>query len=188
MDFVRNIKETRCRVQQSKDSMVAAGHASRPNIRVGKERDRFSQEKLLLPDGTFINFDEECNKCFDIYFSSLFTKQMSLQDMLHYALQSTEIGARRALANSIVLTGGGASGQGFHKRLSEEYDALVAPVAKSLTTERIECKFKEVQAKTTAAWIGGSLLAKATSADKLYITKQEYDEKGSSCVIDKYLL
>ena len=125
-----------------------------------------------MPDGTFIAFDEEWNRCFDIYFSDTYTKKMTLQDMLHYSLQSMDINMRKTITNSIILTGGGTSIQNFNKRLGEEYETMLGQRTKPITGDKIELKFKDVHEKIIGSWSGGSLLTRTSIAEKLQISKQ----------------
>lgn len=153
-----------------------------------KERDRYAQDKLYLPDGTFILYDEEWNNCFDLYFSENYTKKMSIQDMLHYSLQSLDIAQRKIVASSILVTGGATSVQGFSKKLSEEYEALQGRKVKVMIGDKVDYRFKDVREKTIGAWIGGALMSRTAIASKLRITKQEYEEKGDTAIVQKYLL
>jgi len=137
-----------------------------------KERDRYAQDKLYLPDGTYILYDEEWNNCFDLYFSENYTKKMSIQDMLHYSLQSLDIVARRIVGNSILVTGGGTLVQGFTKKLSEEHEALQGKKMKVTIGDKIDYKFKDTREKSIGAWIGGALISRTSTASKLRISKQ----------------
>jgi len=155
----------------------------------GHERDKYSQDRIYLPDGNFICFDEDWNKCFDIYFSSTYTKQMSIQDMIYYCLQSADPGIRRILANNVIIAGGGTAAQGFLNKLTEEYNLLINPANTKINiSDRMDCKFKEVTNKLTTAWLGGALLSNTSIGEKFYISRKEYEEKGINAILDKYLL
>ncbi len=132
---MKQIKESKCKVQVTRDGQQHQSRLSMTgsSMRSLKEKDKYSQEKLFLPDGTHIVFDEEWNKCFDIYFSTLYTKQMSVQDMICYTLQAVDLPVRRSLGGIVILTGGATAAPMFAKRLAEEYESMMLPVPSNLS-------------------------------------------------------
>jgi actin-related protein len=63
---------------------------------------------------------------------------------------------------------------GFVERLTKEMTALVSPEQRIRIVAVPERKF--------AAWIGGSILASLSTFERMWITKQEYNESGPSII------
>jgi len=63
---------------------------------------------------------------------------------------------------------------GFADRLKKEIVDLAPSIAKVRIVAEIERKF--------AVWMGGSMLASLSTFEKMWISKQEYNELGPSIV------
>ncbi len=61
---------------------------------------------------------------------------------------------------------------GFAERMQKEMRALAPPASRVRMTAESERKY--------AVWIGGSILASLSTFERMWITKQEYNESGPS--------
>lgn len=94
-----------------------------------------------------------------------------------------DIDIRPSLFSSVIVSGGNSLIQGFTERLSRDLTIktppnmrlklVIPPTVPGNTERRFSC------------WIGGSILASLGSFQQMWISKQEYDEHGKSCVDKK---
>ncbi|XP_038053421.1 actin-like protein 6B [Patiria miniata] len=128
----------------------------------------FAEERVRIPEGLF-----------DISHVKGFEGNTML-GVGHVA--STSIGLldadiRAAMYSNVIVTGGNTLLSGFIDRLQRELqnkapqNMRLKIIAPSGTTER---RF--------SAWIGGSILASLGTFQQMWISRQEYEEAGKSCV------
>ena len=81
---------------------------------------------------------------------------------------------KKDLFKGIVLAGGTTMFEGMKDRMKKEIQALapspMGPEVEAPADRKFSC------------WLGGSILGKLSSFEKMWITKQEYDEAGPSIV------
>lgn len=68
------------------------------------------------------------------------------------------------------------------------YPGIVERMQKELfvlAPSSMRIKLMELPERRYSAWIGGSILASLSTFQKLWVTKQEYDESGPSVVHQK---
>lgn len=89
-----------------------------------------------------------------------------------------DIDIRPSLYSSVIVTGGNTLLQGFTDRLNRDLSSKTPPSMRlkiiSGTTGSAERRF--------SSWIGGSILASLGSFQQMWISKQEYEEGGKTCV------
>jgi len=86
-------------------------------------------------------------------------------------LAASDPDIRKELVGGIILTGGNSMFTGFPERLNKSIVTTnYLPKTKIIAHEPIERKF--------SSWIGGSILASLPSMSHLWVTKEEYEEKG----------
>lgn len=89
-----------------------------------------------------------------------------------------DIDIRPSLYSSVIVTGGNTLLQGFTDRLNRDLSTKTPPSMRlkiiSGTTGSAERRF--------SSWIGGSILASLGSFQQMWISKQEFEEGGKSCV------
>ena len=88
-----------------------------------------------------------------------------------------DIDIRPSLYSSVIVTGGNTLLNGFIDRLNRDL------TSKSPPSMRLKLIYSSVSAERRfSSWIGGSILASLGSFQQMWISKQEYDEGGKSCV------
>ncbi|KAK2119608.1 Actin, cytoplasmic 2 [Saguinus oedipus] len=80
----------------------------------------------------------------------------------------------RYLYANTVLSGSTAMYPGIADRMQKEITALAPSTMKIKIIARLEHKY--------SVWIGGSILASLSTFQQMWISKQEYDESGSSII------
>lgn len=86
---------------------------------------------------------------------------------------------KKEIYNCIYLTGGNSLFKGLSERLSKEIKALASKDFKEEVNviESSDAKF--------SAWIGGKIISELKSFNDVLITKEMYEESGSSIVYKK---
>jgi actin-related protein len=97
--------------------------------------------------------------------------------MAYNGIMRCDADIRKDLYGNIVLAGGSTMFAGMADRMGKELMAL-APTA-------MKIKIVAPPERKNAAWIGGSIFAALTSFEKVWITREEYDEHGPSIVHKK---
>ena len=104
---------------------------------------------------------------------------LSVQEIVHNCISKCDVDVRANLFNNIVLTGGASLLPGFSERLYSEL-CRISPSSKI----RIHSSSVPIERKF-GSWIGGSILGSLGSFQQLWLTKDEYEEKGAAHMITK---
>ena len=96
---------------------------------------------------------------------------MGLAELIKRCLGQVDVDIRKDVLSNIVITGGASSFSGLAERLAKELGSNCRVHLGATSQER---RF--------GAWIGGSIVASLASFQTLWISQQEYKEKGPSCI------
>jgi actin-related protein len=129
-----------------------------------------------LPDGNVITIGNERIRCPEVLFQPSFIGKegSGIHSTLFQTIMKCDIDIRREMYSSIVLGGGNTMFPGFCARLTKEITSLTPPSVKINVIESTHRNY--------SAWIGGAIVASLSTFQKLWITKDEYDECGPSIV------
>lgn len=132
------------------------------------------EKSYELPDGNMIVINNERFRCSEVLFQpSLIDKNVSgIHDIMFRSITKCDIDLHIDLFSNIVISGGNTMLPGIADRLKKEM---------ILTTD---CKVKIIAPpeRKYSTWIGGSILASLSTFQSMWMSKQEYDEVGSSIV------
>ncbi|EFA75603.1 hypothetical protein PPL_11109 [Heterostelium album PN500] len=136
------------------------------------------EKSYELPDGQVITIGNESFRCPEALFQPSFLGMES--DGIHIATNNSILSCDEDIHNdfyrNIVLSGGSTMFPGIAERLQKEL-AYLAPKSTIKIIAPPERKY--------SAWIGGSIMASLSTFKQLWITKEEYEECGSSIVNKK---
>ncbi|KAL8424583.1 hypothetical protein Efla_003699 [Eimeria flavescens] len=94
---------------------------------------------------------------------------------------ASDVDVRRDLLSAVILTGGLSLTPGLPDRFSDElHSEAFGPCSNNSGLKvRVVCPSSHTE-RRSAAWLGGSILASLGTFQELWISKQEYDEYGST--------
>eukprot|EP01126_Amoeba_proteus_P057655 TRINITY_DN734_c0_g1_i5.p1 TRINITY_DN734_c0_g1~~TRINITY_DN734_c0_g1_i5.p1 ORF type:complete len:303 (-),score=61.92 TRINITY_DN734_c0_g1_i5:173-1081(-) len=133
------------------------------------------EKEFELTDGQVILVGNERFRAPEALFnpSVLGRESVGIHEAIYNSIMRCDIDLRRDLYSNIVLSGGTTMIPGMENRLLKEIQRLVPKCMVKIIAPP-ERKF--------SVWIGGSILASLSSFRSMWLTKHEYEEKGSAIV------
>lgn len=145
---------------------------------------RNNSQKILkqsfeLSDGSKISLGEERYLVPEALFrpSLIGSKSMGIHEAVMHSINQCDIDTRRDFYLNILVVGGSSQFLNTATRMSEEMQALIPPTMRSrvITTDSVpDC-----------VWIGGSIVASLSTFQQMWISKEEFDEKGPVACLAK---
>jgi len=158
MEIVRDVKEKFCYIATDFDREMKAA----------------VEKTYELPGGIFFQLASELLRCPEALFQPSFVGKKEESGMHELIFQSImhkcDEDIRKDLFSNIVLAGGNSSFPGIGERMTKELTAKAPSKMKVNVLAPPECKY--------SVWIGGSVLASRSTFDKMWFSKEQYDECG----------
>lgn len=131
-----------------------------------------------MPDGQIITIGSERFRCPEALFKPhLLGKEFAgIGEQCYQSIMKSDVDVRKDLYSNIVLSGGTTLYAGLPERLTKEVQKL-AP-----QTMAAKVKVIAVPERKYCVWIGGSILSSISTFSTMWITKDEYNDAGSSIV------
>ncbi|KAH3756240.1 actin 2 [Pelomyxa schiedti] len=140
-----------------------------------------------LPDGSMVHIGQQSFEFPEALFSPILAGLGSpgIHEITHTSIQQCDADLRPELLSNIVLAGGTAKFRGLASRLQEEISALATTrrrvsVRMATTPDNDDCSL--------AAWVGGSIMGSLPSLPEMWMSKEDYDERGPALVHRIFLL
>jgi actin len=165
--LIQEMKEKLCYCAVDYES---EGSDSRENWKIGKEQ-------YTLPDKSIVTLGKERIKCPEVMFKPTligYEPEGSLHETVIRSLQKCDSDITKELQANVIMTGGNTMFSHMDIRLKKELENLSAPTATINVDAPPERKH--------SVWIGGALLSSLNKFNRLWITKKQYEEFGSSYV------
>ncbi|XP_008142996.1 actin-like protein 7B [Eptesicus fuscus] len=132
-----------------------------------------------LPDGKVITIGHERFQCAEMLFKPTLvgSSQPGLPALTATCLgHCQEAGFKEEMAANVLLCGGCTMLEGFPERFQREL-SLLCPGDSPAVAAASERK--------TSVWTGGSILASLQAFQQLWVSKEEFEEKGSTAIHTK---
>ncbi|KAJ6248946.1 actin-7-related [Anaeramoeba flamelloides] len=135
--------------------------------------------KYELPDTRQIEIEKDAFMCTEILFnpSLIGIEQPGVHEIVYNAIMDCDIDSRERFFTNILVSGATTLFDGFVERLKKEIQKLASENARVRIVAPPERLF--------SVWIGGSILASLSTFQNMWITKEEYEESGTSIVHKK---
>lgn len=169
--IVRTIKESECYVAVDREEEERKANARGP--------DTLPPKDFRLPDGEMLQLRSERFRAPEILFRPELkgSEYSGAHDLLLNAINAADLDLRRSLFGDIVLSGGSTMFTGFGDRLLAE--------VKKIAPKDVKIRISAPPDRKMSTWIGGSILASLGSFKNMWVSKEEYKEKGASILHSK---
>ncbi|CDR93781.1 actin family protein, putative [Babesia bigemina] len=141
-----------------------------------KQPEQYSK-RFTLPDGSTISTGTACFRCPEMLFSPEVagSNAPTLAEVVYHTVRSCEPDMHKTMFSSILLTGGSTLFPGFLERCEKDIRAA--------TNDNAPVKIAgSIKNRSTAVWVGGSIVASLQSFQQMWVTKAEYDESGPTVI------
>ncbi|KYQ55463.1 Actin-related protein 2 [Trachymyrmex zeteki] len=146
----------------------------------------FVKECFQIPDGRVIKVGGERFAAPEALFQPhlINVEAQGIAELVFSTIQAADIDIRSELYKHIVLSGGSTMYPGLPSRLEREIKQLyLQRVLKNDTTKlnKFKIKIEDSPRRKDMVFMGGAVLAEITKdRDSVWITREEYEEKGLS--------
>ncbi|KAK6480625.1 actin-3-like [Huso huso] len=163
---VREIKKQCCYISQDYEAEL-------------RSEERGYLMDYVLPDGHAITLGSERFRCPEILFcpSTLGVSEAGIHVMTMNSLQKCPTEQHEQMMDSIMVCGGSSLLRGFPERLKKEMIKLAPRGAKINVIAGPHREF--------SAWVGGSIMACLNSFQPMWVSSQDYNERGPFMVHHK---
>ncbi|XP_069867384.1 actin-like protein 7B [Dipodomys merriami] len=132
-----------------------------------------------LPDGKVITIGQERFRCSEMLFKPSLAgcNQPSLPELTAACLaRCQDTGFKEEMAASVLLCGGCTMLDGFPERFQRELSRLCPEDSPTVVA---------APERKTSVWTGGSILASLQAFQQLWVSKEEFEERGSAAIYSK---
>uniref|UniRef100_A0A5S6QEU3 Actin-like protein 6A n=1 Tax=Trichuris muris TaxID=70415 RepID=A0A5S6QEU3_TRIMR len=176
-----------CMVKEAIDDLKACALQVSDTALETELVEKYPRVHYEFPNGTGVDLGKERFEITETLFDTSFIKPgmltspaLSISSVISTSINLCDNENRASLYGAVLVTGGNSLLSGFTERLNYE-------INQRLTSN---VKVKLLHAPSTlerrfGAWTGGSILGSLPAFQKMWISKQEYEESGRGIVIKK---
>lgn len=164
-EIVRDMKERLCYVAMDYEQDLFSSLKTTTNER-----------SYELPDGQIIRLGSERFRASEILFRPALAglEIRGIHQTTYSSIMRCDVDIRRELFDNIVLSGGSTMFVNLPERLQREIIRM--------TPASVKIKIIAPPQRKYSVWIGGSILSALSTFQHLWVSKQDYQEFGSSII------
>ena len=174
-EIVRKIKEEICFTIVGSSSNNPLSNIS--NLELGNKNKSESSNTYNLPDGNAIKIGEEKSLAPEILFnpSIIGSEHSSFQEMIVTSINKVDIDLRKNLFNNILISGGNTLFKGIQEKFHTEI--------KYLSPKNMKVRIHSPGNRLLSCWTGGNVISTLEIFKKMWVTKDDWGEKGNKSII-----
>lgn len=136
---------------------------------------------FTLPDGNVINISNEKFLAPEVIFRPEINSLdcSSLQQLVHDSINSVDIHLKKDFISNIVLGGGNTMIKNFSERLKKELQGM-------FPNNKDQIKINAQKERLYSSWIGASVVCSISNFQQMWVSKNDWEEIGSSVIHKKY--
>lgn len=136
---------------------------------------------FTLPDGNVINISNEKFLAPEVIFRPEINSLdcSSLQQLVHDSIDSVDIHLKKDFISNIVLGGGNTMIKNFPERLKKELQGM-------FPNNKDQIKVNAQKERLYSSWIGASVVCSISNFQQMWVSKNDWEEIGSSVIHKKY--
>lgn len=146
-------------------------------------------EEVELPDGNKVKIENERFLVPEKLFhnpSYNKSKEGSLPELLSNVILESNINIKRDLCNKILVLGGNTMFPGFSERVNKDLCHILDTKMNNVKS-KLEINFINNSQKLNSVYLGGHIFTELKLGDNIWITKEEYKEKGEKVISEKII-
>ena len=174
-EIVKKIKEEICFTVVGSSSNNPLSNIS--NLELGNKNKSESSNTYNLPDGNAIKIGEEKSLAPEILFnpSIIGSEHSSFQEMIVTSINKVDIDLRKNLFNNILISGGNTLFKGIQEKFHTEI--------KYLSPKNMKVRIHSPGNRLLSCWTGGNVISTLEIFKKMWVTKDDWGEKGNKSII-----
>ena len=174
-EIVKKIKEEICFTVVGSSSNNPLSNIS--NLELGNKNKSESANTYNLPDGNAIKIGEEKSLAPEILFnpSIIGSEHSSFQEMIVTSINKVDIDLRKNLFNNILISGGNTLFKGIQEKFHTEI--------KYLSPKNMKVRIHSPGNRLLSCWTGGNVISTLEIFKKMWVTKDDWGEKGNKSII-----
>ena len=130
-----------------------------------------------LPDGNAIKIGDEKSLAPEILFnpSIIGSENLSFQEMIISSINKVDIDLRKNLYNNVFISGGNTLFKGIQEKFHSEI--------KKLAPKNMKVKLHTPGNRLLSCWTGGNVISTLEIFKKMWVSREEWIEKGNKSII-----
>ncbi len=130
-----------------------------------------------LPDGNAIKIGDERSLAPEILFnpSIIGSENLSFQEMIITSINKVDIDLRKNLYNNVLISGGNTLFKGIQEKFHSEI--------KNLAPKNMKVKLHTPGNRLLSCWSGGNVISILEIFKKMWVSREEWVEKGNKSII-----
>ena len=176
-EIVRKIKEEICFTAIGTNTNNPLSNISSNFDIAGSKNKSDNTGTYNLPDGNAIRIGDEKSLAPEILFNPAIigSEFLSFQEMIVTSINKVDIDLRKNLYNNVLISGGNTLFKGIQEKFHTEI--------KKLSPKNMKVKLHSPANRLLCCWTGGNVISTLEIFKKMWVTRDDWAEKGNKIII-----